>query len=484
MKLKPGVNFFGKLHHPAIGIRIPEIFLPGIISAFKKYHTAGGLMLSFGRETSTEEVINAPMGKFPISLGHTGTSIPKYLREARKWARKQAVPVELEADHLIIIGSPERAVKRIEGVWEKRELDPKKLQASFKYNFSAIDEALATARIGCFTTDTSDLFLEEVDKYSAKELEKEFSLAIAESKQKELFSRYEKPFQLKAKQKTFTLKFSREEVKRLYLKYHLSLRANARLYDYIKAKLGSKKFGFEISMDETEYLTSPKDAFFYLMEWTSTGRHFDYFAPNVGFKKRSDYSGSLASLFKRVEKFDAICRYFDGAMLSFHSGSGTTPWSGKGEGVYEVLLKATGSRLKYKISGVYYELLLSLLERGDAGKEGEELYQEIFDKVYEFCKEQIRKQGELSSKLLERQLKRYERDVKSGKCRERDSRADFFRFNSWLALAHRDERGRRIYRKRLVELYQKNFKFQKIVDREVFELTERLILGLKFKNNY
>ena len=442
-------------------------------------------MLSYGRETSTEKVINAPFGKYPISLGHTGTSIRFYLTEAQKWAKRQKIPVELEADHLIIIGSPERAVKRIEGVFEKEKISQKQLEASFRYNFSALREAFSTARVGCFTTDTSDLFNLEVDKWSQKEQEKEFYKITTSQLRKELQSRYlNKRFLLRAFDGAeYQVRFEWEEVIGLYLKYQASLKANARLYDYLKRKLKGN-FGFEISMDETEFLTPFKEAFFYLYEWTCSGRHFDYLAPNIGFKKRSDYTGSLSALERRVKKFSALCRYFDSALVCFHSGSGTSPWSGKGEGVYPVLLKATGGRLKYKISGVYYELLLELLAGGEAGRSGLELFQEIFDRVYEFCWEQVREGGELKSPLLKKQLLKYERDLKAGRSKARDSRADFVRFHSWLALAFRDEKGRRVYRQQLVELYQKNSRFKKVVDREVFALTERLILGLNFKNNY
>ena len=485
MSFKPGINFFGKLHHPAIGIRIPEIFLPGITSALRQYHTASGLMLSYGRETSTEKIINAPFGKYPLSLGHTGTSIRFYLREAQKWARRQKISLELEADHLIIIGSPERAVKRIEGVFEKERISSRQLEASFRYNFSALREALSTVRVGCFTTDTSDLFNLEVDSWSKREREKKFQKITDFRTRKELQARYlDRGFLLGAVDGAeYQVWFEWEEVIALYLKYQESLKANARLYDYLRRRLG-KNFGFEISMDETEFLTPLKDALFYLNEWTVSGRHFDYFAPNIGFKKRSDYTGSLPALERRVKKFSALCRYFDSALLSFHSGSGTSPWSGKGKEVYPVLLRATGEKLKYKISGVYYELLLELLAGGKAGRSGLELFQEIFDRVYEFCWEQVRGGGELASPLLKKQLLKYERDLKAGRSKARDCRADFFRFHSWLALTFRDEKGRRIYRQELVELYQKNSRFRRVIDREVFALTERLIRGLKFENNY
>lgn len=488
IKLKPGANYFWKKHHPAIGIRIPEIFLNGIISTLKKHHTAGGLMLSYGRETSLEEVIQSPSGKYPISLGHTGTSIPAYLKAGERAAKQAGIPIELEADHLIVIGSADLAVKRIEGVFEHRELDQKKLKENFNYNFKAIDQAIASAPVRAFTTDTSDLIRRDADLLPAQDARKEFEKAMSERGRKKLMRRYlGKKIKIASidEDAFLEIEFDYLDICRLFLKYKESIRANAKIYDYLaKKKICSRAFGFEISMDETEFLTEPKDAFFYLNEWVNSGRHFDYFAPNIGFKKRADYDGSLSELSRRVREQSAIANYFDGALISFHSGSGTTPWSGKGKGVYPVLLKATGERLKYKISGVYYELMLELLNQGAGGADGKNLYNEIFDRVYEFCSNQVKEGKELASELLREQLARYEGDLKKGKCKPRDSRADFFRFNSWLALAFRDEHCKRIYRERLVQLYQTNKKFQKEMDREVFELTERLILGLNFQNNY
>ena len=484
-KLKAGANYFWKKHHPALGIRIPEIVLNGIMAALAKYSTASGIELSFGRETSLQKIVAAPLGEYPISLGHTGTSIPHYLKAAESAAREAGLPIQLEGDHLIIIGAPEMAVKRIEGVFEKHTVDPKKLKKSFEYNFSAIDEALATAPVRCFTTDTSDLIWHEADKLSKGDLEKELVKHLSEKGQRKLFSRYlDREFKIKTMAGTdFIIEFDRPNIIRLFLKYVETIRGNARLYDYLYRKISSRAFGFEISMDETQYLTPVEDAFFYLTEWTASGRHFDYFAPNIGFTKRADYAGSLKTLQTNVAKMAGIANYFNEGIISFHSGSGSTPYSGKGEGVYEILVNATGGRLKYKISGVYYELLMELLHGGAAGKTGKDLYEEIFDRVHEYCVDQIKKQGELASDLLKKQLAQYDKDLASKKCKPRDPRADFFRFNSWLALAFRDDKANRIYREKLVKLYNHDNKLKARVDEEVFALTERLIVGLKFEGN-
>jgi len=487
LRLKPGANYFWKLHHPAIGIRIPEIYLPGIIAALQKYETAAGLELSIGRETSLEKIIQSPMGQYPVSLGHTGTSITDYVKAAQNAAVAAEIPIEIEADHLIIAGAPDRAIKRIEGVFEESEVDPAKLKQSFAYNFQAIDQAMAAADVRCFTTDTSDLIWSRADDLSRRELETELHKHLSERGRRKLFSRYlDRKIELTcADGAKLKLKFDRENIIRLFLKYLESIRANARLYDYLRArKIRSKIFGFEISLDETKDLTPLDDAYFYLTEWTASGRHFDYVAPNVGFRKRADFDGPLKALQDRVKKLAAVAASFDDALISFHSGSGSTPWSGKGEGVYQTLLLATGSQLKYKISGVYSELLFELLARGAAARPGMELYREIFDRVLEFLKDQLASKGELASDLLKKQIAAYENDLEQKKAKPRDPRAEFFRFNSWLALAFRDQKLNRVYRSQLIQLYHKDKEFRTELNQEVFALTERLLTGLKFEGNY
>ncbi|RLE61857.1 MAG: hypothetical protein DRJ38_10730, partial [Thermoprotei archaeon] len=84
---------------------------------------------------------------------------------------------------------------------------------------------------------------------------------------------------------------------------------------------------------------------------------------------------------------------------------------------------------------------------------------------------------------LKLQLERYEEEVKNGIREEKDSRADFFRYYSFVALNLRDSNGKRYLREAIVELYEKRQEFKERYDKEVEALTLRLIDGLKFENN-
>ena len=111
----PGPQWLGVTRHASTGIRLPELFLPGILAALRRRDVPGELTLSFGRETAPESVINAPPGEWEITRGHTGTSIREYMSTAAREARRVGVPVEIEGDHLILIGSQAASLRRLAG---------------------------------------------------------------------------------------------------------------------------------------------------------------------------------------------------------------------------------------------------------------------------------------------------------------------------------------------------------------------------------
>lgn len=402
-ELKPGSNYLGKRHHPAIGTRIPEIFLPGIINALQKHKCAAGLMLSFGRETAPEDIIAAPPGMYEITLGHTGTSIRRYMISGARAARTAGIPVEIEADHLIITESSAMAVKRIEGIKTPRLVGQAAIEKSMRYNVQAIEEAVATGTVRAFTTDTSDLFDFEAESLKGKALRKLFLAEYPAEERDRIIASYVGKHRFKGGDgKPVRLEITRERAMKLALKYKGSIEVNARIHQEIASRM-KHPFAFEISMDETEKTTPPADVFIYIGEWKALGMPCDYVAPNVGFRKRRDFTERMDMLKNRVRALGAIAAHYD-VMLSFHSGSGLSPFAGKGKNVYETLLECTGHRLKYKISGVYFELLMELLAGHKKGTDARILYELIHAELMDYLMEQMERKGSLSSDLLKKQL--------------------------------------------------------------------------------
>lgn len=472
-------EYLGPIHHPSIGIRIPEIFLEGILTAYKKYNVVGGLMLSFGRETAPEFVINAPPNKYEITRGHTGTSIKMYQTLAAEKASKKDLLVEIEADHLIIIGSSDRAVQRIAGVHLDEKISKDELQASLEYNKKCIDEAISTGYVNLYTIDASDLFDLSVHDLNNEDLSDLYNQIDNPDIKIDYYMNQKFSFKT-ASQDELVLIYNQRDVMELELKFRKSLDISKEIYDYIKEN-SDRPFGFEISIDETEDLTKEKELHFYLEEWINLGCDIGFIAPNIGFKKRSDFDGKLTKLQRRVEWLAAIAKNYS-VLLSIHSGSGTDPYSGKGPHTYEALLEGTRNSLKYKISGVYYELLLEIIEKQKNNSKARVLFERIYNEVLEFLEEQIEKKTNLATRLLDSQLNYY--------YRKREDlnklylvRADFFRYNSYLVLNFRNEHGNRYFRDELVQLYQNDTKLKKLIDIEVETLTTRLIRGLNFSDN-
>ncbi|MEM0223389.1 MAG: tagaturonate epimerase family protein [Thermofilum sp.] len=470
-------RYLGPIHHPALGVRIPEVLLEGVFRALSRTATAAGIMLSYHRETAPEYVINAPPGVYEVTRGHTGTSIRSYILSAVEKARKNGVVIEAEADHLAAITTSVRAVMRISGAGAL-QAPSASLEEALRYVEDEVREAADTRFINFFTLDACDYIDYRADKLDSREVESFFEQVYDDHA--EIVKRYTShPFRFITEDGgVVELRLRREDVARIAVKLHKPLEVIKRMYDIVKSYV-TWPVGFEIAFDETPYLTRAEELLFLLQELRLRGIQPDFVAPNVGFEKRADYAGDIKELESRVSVLASIARAF-GSLLSFHSGSGSSPWSGKGPGVYKALLRATGRKLKYKVSGVYMELVFHVLSRQPQGSPARRLYEEIYQAVVDYLEEQVEARGELYSETLEKQLKSYFARIQAGEKYPVD--AEVFRHYSFLAFNLR-EGGRRIYRERLVELYQEDEQLKRAIDREVAELTSRLIDGLEFAGN-
>jgi len=436
-------------------------------------------MLSYGRETAPQYVIDSKPGVFDITLGHTGVSIREYIMESVAAARRKDAVVEIEADHLII-GSSLQAVQRLYEARGGTSLDEEIIESSMEYNMKAIDEAVETGYVNTFTVDATSLIDYKVMDYPQEKVRELFEEKIKDGK--ELLKRYANRSLLFSwtNGKVYKVNFTEPEVMRAALAFDRNLKVTRQLYSYIERRMNGQPFGFEIALDEIPVYTG-KELALYLDMWKSMEAHVDFIAPYIGFRKREDYTGSLEELGERLSFLAAIANGY-GCMLSIHSGSGLTPYTGKGEGVYDRILKSTGGRVKYKISGIYFELLLELLANSkESGRR--RVFEKIFDDVKYYIEEQIRQNTSFASEGLKEKYRAYLEDLKAGRCRERDSRADFFRHYSFIALNLRDESGKRYLKEMLENVYEKDKEFKEAVDREVKALTLRLIDGLNFSNN-
>lgn len=141
-------------------------------------------------------------------------------------------------------------------------------------------------------------------------------------------------------------------VQRFAAKYTAALDALAILRAHIDQLKAGQPFDLELSIDEHpadvhafDCLTSEDELLFVLRELKRRGLAITHVAPNVGVEKGVDYRhpAGLADLQRRVELQHRQAEAA-GAMLDFHSADDLGP------AVREVLHRATGGRLHYKIS--------------------------------------------------------------------------------------------------------------------------------------
>ena len=473
--------YLGKIPRPAYGIRLPDIVAPALLKSFKRLNVLGTLMLSYHRETAPKNVIESRDPRY-FYFGHTGTSIEEYISKARRFADELSIPIEIEADHVSIMGSVERAIKRIAGAGFEGGLSDDEIRTSLSYIEEEFREVSRVGGVDFVTIDTCELVDLRVDGMDEKEVLSEYENRIESDVRRELEKRYlGKVYTFLGSDRVVWFKIDRVELARLSLKYLKSIEYVVQIVDIVR-RYNGKEFGIEIALDELPEITKVKDMFFYLNELRVRGVDIDFVAPNIGFAKREDYRGDLNQLLERVRTLHIVSSSL-GAYLSIHSGSGAHPYSDKGFGVWHVLRQATGGMLKYKMSGVLIQLLLEVMASFPPGSKPRRLYEEIFDSVIQHLKKEIESKRGLASPALERMVREYEEAVAKGALPTRDPRSEVFRHYFFVFQTLRDETGRRWLREAVLELYSENEDLRKAYEKEVLDLVERQCRALGYVDN-
>ncbi len=121
----------------------------------------------------------------------------------------------------------------------------------------------------------------------------------------------------------FSIEPSKLEVFRSVLKYSSALAHIKKLFDYMKNKYPGNGYEIEISIDETDTVTSPFEHYFIVNELKRLGVQFISLAPRfIGdFEKGIDYKGDLGIFKSEYEKHAKITNHFGTYKISLHSGS-------------------------------------------------------------------------------------------------------------------------------------------------------------------
>lgn len=147
----------------------------------------------------------------------------------------------------------------------------------------------------------------------------------------------------------FTLTISREELLRAAAKYGRAVAHTVRMYRHLAAVMGERPFELEMSVDETETVTSLAEHVYIVSELKRLGVKWVSLAPRyVGtFEKGVDYIGDLAEFEKSFAQHVAVAKTFGPYKLSLHSGSDKFS-------IYPIAARVAGQLVHLKTAGTSY----------------------------------------------------------------------------------------------------------------------------------
>lgn len=139
------------------------------------------------------------------------------------------------------------------------------------------------------------------------------------------------------------------EFKKAVVKYGNALAHIKKMYDYLKLTYSDYNSEVEISVDETDSVTSPFEHFFIANEMKRMNIEFVSLAPRfIGdFEKGIDYRGDINLFKQEYIKHLAIVKYFGTYKISLHSGSDKFS-------VYKVIGSMSNAFTHVKTAGTSY----------------------------------------------------------------------------------------------------------------------------------
>lgn len=147
----------------------------------------------------------------------------------------------------------------------------------------------------------------------------------------------------------FSLTISREELGRAAAKYGRAVAHTASMYRHLAEAMGERPFELEMSVDETETITTLAEHVYIVHELKRLGVKWVSLAPRyVGeFEKGVDYKGDLAEFERSFARHFAVAQAFGPYKLSLHSGSDKFS-------IYPIAAKVAGELVHLKTAGTSY----------------------------------------------------------------------------------------------------------------------------------
>ncbi len=153
-----------------------------------------------------------------------------------------------------------------------------------------------------------------------------------------------------------------EALMRAAAKYGQAVAHTVQMYRHLRSRLGDRPFDFEMSVDETETVTSLTEHVYIASELQRLGVRVTSLAPRyVGrFEKGVDYIGDLEDFRASFVQHVAVARTFGLYKLSLHSGSDKFR-------IYPIAKEEAGDLVHLKTAGTSYLEALRTLAHVDPG---------------------------------------------------------------------------------------------------------------------
>ena len=164
----------------------------------------------------------------------------------------------------------------------------------------------------------------------------------------------EKPIDLK----NFSLQITEEELMRAAAKYGRVIAYTTAMYRHLVERMNDRPFELEISVDETESVTTIAEHVYIASEIKRLGIKWISLAPRyVGtFEKGVDYIGDLREFEKSFEQHISVAQALGPYKLSIHSGSDKFS-------IYPITARLAGELIHLKTAGTsYLEALRTVAE--------------------------------------------------------------------------------------------------------------------------
>jgi tagaturonate epimerase len=169
------------------------------------------------------------------------------------------------------------------------------------------------------------------------------------------------------------LEINEEQLLRATAKYGRVVAHTVKMYRHLKKVMGDRAFELEMSVDETETVTTLAEHIFIAHELKRLGVKWVSLAPRyVGdFEKGVDYIGDLGAFEKSFAEHLAVAETFGPYKLSLHSGSDKFR-------IYPIAGRLAGNLVHLKTAGTSYLEALRTIGKTNAG---------LFREIVSFARE-------------------------------------------------------------------------------------------------